>query len=346
MLATFLFIAVQVASAAAPVIVSDPQPPPVPAREAREQTPQVQPPPSPGEPRERESRPRRPFYEPVVIQLKYADCMEVAAMLSRFNRDGEAFPIERTNSVVFSGPPETLPVVRKVIQEIDVPAAEVRSTDLQVLPVQHRDPSDLAAEIGGLLGGREFRIAADSDRSALLVRGPQAAIDAARSALEQLDRPTGRVEIEFVFFHADFHASASGTGQAPHPTDLQAVVSEIERFGSIELLGRLAAVAVEREEFLVTGNVGSDIRARIAGAPDRVSPNGTVAIKVQAHLVLMAATPPPAEGDEKVERSVRGGEFQIDTSVLVQRGDWVVIGSAPAGWSSGQSAILAMQVKP
>lgn len=342
MLATFLFIAVQVVAVAAPAIASQPQP--VPGREVREQAAQV-PPPSPGEPSERGARPRRPFYEPVVIQLKYADCMEVAVMLGRVNRDGDTFSIERTNSIVFCGPPETLPAVRKLIQEIDVPAEEVRSTDLQVLPVQHRDPYDLAEEIGGLLSSREFRMAADQDRSALLVRGPGAAISAVRSALEQLDKPAGRVEIEFVFFHADLQAGASDSGKAPLPSDLQAVVSELERFGSVELLGRLAVVAVENEEFLVTGSIGHDIMARIAGAPDRVSPNGAVALKVKANLMLATETQPPVDEGEKAAKMIQGN-FEVNTSVTTQRGDWVVIGSAPAGWSSGQSAILAMHVKP
>jgi hypothetical protein len=295
-------------------------------------------------------------YKPVVLQLRTADCMEVAEMLDRIFFDGIVVPVQHTNSIVYAGPEDTLPQVRELIAGVDVPAGDAATTELTMIPVRHRHVDEIADDLAKIMGGRgarELRIAADKGRSTLLIRGAKVHAETAKTVVDELDKPAGSVAIEFAFFHSDLNRKEPFSAIPP---DLAQVAEDLKRFGAIELMGRLSTIAVENDRFRVGGSIVDSIpQVQVEGELVSASSDGAVKLRLKARLMLdrqnLPPPPPPsaAKGDDKEKPAPQSGPrpaYELDTAVSTKRGDYVVLGSAPAGWKPGESVILVMYARP
>jgi hypothetical protein len=288
-------------------------------------------------------RPPAIHYEPHTFALRHADCCEVASMLSRTFRGTTAYPIERTNTVIYAGPPDTIEAVCSLITSVDIPPTETQVSDLHIVQVSNRDAERLAHQLAMAVRSRDLQVAADDATSTILLNGPSYLVESAKSILTQLDKTAGTVNLEFALFHADRNAKRP---LGDIPDDLAEVARELERFGELELLGRLSAVAVEDDEFMVRGSISENVNAQVAGRVVSAPPDGAVKLILEAEMLIQREDPTPSDSDKGSARRSRMPEFEVATAVVARVGDYVVLGSAPAGWQPGESAILVLHVRP
>jgi len=113
---------------------------------------------------------------------------------------------ERTNRIVIKGKEGELAQIRKLIEELDVPAR--KSSRLQVIPLRYADAKKTADLIKGVLGNSPtegvsekpttFNIQADEDLNALLINAePDVMVDI-QSVLNELDIPRAQVLVEAI----------------------------------------------------------------------------------------------------------------------------------------------------
>lgn len=287
-------------------------------------------------------------HKPVVLQLQNADCHEMANLIEQtFGLN--AMPVPRMNAVICNCSPEDLSEIRELLAQVDVAVNEEGQSEFAIIAVQHRRVDEIADTASNLLAGRtsNVRIAKDRGRSALVVRGTKSAIEKVRAIVQQLDKPAGSVGLEFAFFRAD---AGPTDGPVNVPTDLTPVAEELKKFGRVELAGRLTTVAVENDKFSIEGAITETMpRLRVYGEVVGANAAGAVKLKVMAGLSLEQRSRPGAAAAEvkgqPTSRPARGPEFELETSVQTKRGDYVVLGSAPAGGTPGESVILVLHVR-
>lgn len=288
---------------------------------------------------------------PLVITLKHADCFEVASVLKSVFPQYPRYPIGQTNTVVLSAPLEAHREVLKLVDQVDSPATKDAGADVAKIRLLHRPAVEVAKELSQVYSGRDLRIGVDEGRGWVLLRGPEAQIESVREVLKELDTPAGTANIEFAFLRASTGGEREAT---PIPPDLADVAKELSHLGTLSLMGRLSTVAVEGEEFIVQGAISAsrtyEIEGRLLNAPERSS------VRLMLHARMSLANEKntdasdAAEGDDAAgtagpRRSERPVRFEIGTTVTTQRGDYVVLGSAPTGWAPGESAILVLHVR-
>ncbi len=279
-------------------------------------------------------------YEPVVLKLANANCGEVASMLSATFSGCTSYPVEQSNCIVFSGPPETQAMARRLAAEMDGMTAQRDGPRVAIAGIQHRRVDELVEQLARVASGPRLRFSGDRGRSKVLLRGDPEEIRQAEALLRELDTPVSGVSIEFAFLQAKAGGPASGP---PMPSDLADVAKELERFGSLTLLGRLSTVAVEGDKFEVEGQVVPGIMAEVKGMVG--SGGGDDVVKIEIGASLQLKPPPPSVAESKGGVSPPLPYFNIKTSVTTRHGEYLVLGSAPTGSAIGESAILVMHVR-
>ncbi|MEE8169587.1 MAG: secretin N-terminal domain-containing protein [Phycisphaerae bacterium] len=274
-----------------------------------------------------------------VIRLERADAEEIAAILRPIVLDIRLMGDPRSNSLIYSGPAEDFDALLQVVQQLDGTPRDSRSMTLEMIPVQHRSAEEVAERIASMVGtlarSHDLRVAADLARSMVIVGGTEAALKAARQIAKQLDEPAQPVELEFAFFGADQNEPDA---EGEMPSDLADVARELSRFGGVRLLARLATVATAGDSFGVNGSIGRQLSTKVEGAILRVSPNGSIRFNIDA---TMTAVPESTDGKQGRADTAK---FRLETTIVAERGQTVVIGTAPMGAKPGESAILVVMV--
>lgn len=284
----------------------------------------------------------RAEYEPVFIRLRNTNCNEIAKMLASTFSGCSSYPMERPNSVVFSGPSDLQSEARKLIAEIDGAAdgkdeEEGNSPNYVIVSVKHRRVEELVEQLGRMAAdGWNLNVSGDRGRSKILLSGNKETVAQAVAMTQKLDTPAEITTVEFAFIQAKAKGAVEG---APMPGDLSDVAKELERFGQLSLLGRLSTVVIEGEKFGVEGHVVPGVHAEIRGMINS-SHEGAIKMEIKASLSLN-----PAKKDVATAVAAGMPYFQVETSISTQCGEYLVLGSAPAGSEVGESAILVMHVK-
>lgn len=281
-----------------------------------------------------------------VFRLKNASCNDVVRTINSLVTK-KTRAEERTNSVIYVGLEYDLPVIEKIIQELDsIPTTAQLEPEREVIVVfvKHQPVNEVASQAGKSFpymgrGEDNVSMSVDHRRSAILLRGSKKSVKKAEAVIRQLDTPVAMANLEFAFLKA---TSGDTQPDSDIPDDLKDVANELKRFGRIELLGRLVTMAVEGKPFNISGEKGG-VFYRIMGKLLRASEDGAVKVEVEAKLFRYG------ERDPTTNKRLPHTVFDLETLVLTQRGDYVVLGSAPSvpggGISKpGESAILVLHV--
>lgn len=275
-----------------------------------------------------------------IFALKHASAEEITGVVSRLLR-ARIVADGRTNSLIVNGTSEDLQKAHELIAALDVPAdvPEPDASEVVLIQLHHRSAEEVASRISMVVFpfmARSVRIAADSARETVIVNGPPAFIRTAQLIAAKLDTAAESVQLEFTFFRADLNA----TGVSKNiPKDLADVAKELSRFGSIELIGRLATVASEGEKFSIRGAISTDMQAQVSGRLLKAVSGGGVRLEVDADMTLQR------DIQTETRKGREQSSFKVETTLSTRRGETVVIGSAPTGWAPGESAILVVQVR-
>jgi len=299
------------------------------------------------------------------IELHYAQCDQVATILNKFFSDDVSGCDHRTGLLMYYGPTGHLDKAKDFVAQLDVPeATPEQEEDFKLIPLRHRDTEAIYRHVSTLVPNHSVRrdgrmiqssrIAADASRSAILVRGDVDSVRTVQEIIEGLDTPESTVQLEFAFL------AAKATGDIGHlppvPDDLADVAAELARFGKISLLCRAMTTAVEGERFKIEGGIGVEFNAamNIKGRLLHAAEKGTVKLGFDAEVVMRPppldhdphAHPPASNEPEKPKKAAHKIVFRLETVVTTQRGDYLVVGSSPAGRDPGESLILVLHVPP
>ena len=280
-----------------------------------------------------------------LFDLEHARSMELAHILSEILQGPYAHGEERSNTLIYSGPQELLDVVEKLVFRLDAGTKPSRDElELVMVAVKNRDVMELAEQLSNAFAGLPLRVAPDRGRSVLVLRGPKEVVSRAEEVIEKLDTPAPTAFLEFTYFKASLEEDSAQS--APIAEDLREVVQALKRFGRIELVGRLFTVAEEGRSFAIKGDIASEAYAQIRGRLLSAAKEGGVKIKINASLELQKPAAEAAAREGKPRSQARETGFHLETTLSTARGDYLILGSAPNGWKSGESAILVLQVRP
>jgi len=285
-----------------------------------------------------------------IFPIQNTTCTEIAEILNRLQPwDSMVASDANTNSVIIKAAPDSLGKYESLIRELDRkgganPDSNQRSVTLEI---RFRSVRDIESRVKEVLGKgnpkEDNRVASDTARSRLLLRGSNAFVAAAIDLVQSLDMPAESVQVEFAYFLADRDPNVE---TPPPPPDLTEVAKSLERFGKLNLLGRLTCTVAEDEPVTIQGRLGTGLRARISGAIAKLGADGSVKMSLDADLEMEEPQQQPDPNSKSMQSPVRKtGGFTVKTSIATRRGDTVVIGTAPAGLADGQSVILVMQVR-
>lgn len=282
-----------------------------------------------------------------LFPIRHMHVKQAAVLINELTGFPVAHADNRTNSIIYSGPAESVEKVEKLLQQLDVPVEETLSeSEITVVPISERSVNELTRQLSAMniqQGMRTLGIVGDESRSRILLNGPSDLIAKAQAVIAELDIPAGSANLEFAFFKARLNADVSSPMM---PADLEPLVKELQRFGRLELLGQLSVVAVEDMKFAVSGSIGNLIHAEVEGQVQNAQDGGSVKVWLDASMMLEDAKPKDEQSNGKNGGRRHRPEFRLRTVVSVPRGDYVVLGSAPNGWEAGESAILVMRAQP
>lgn len=250
-----------------------------------------------------------------------------------------------TNSIIVSATNADIAIIERLLTRLDKTSDSSRTTAPAVRTVQlkHRGTDDVSKKLMSLLGSmrdRDARIASDEGRGKLILRGSNEFLDFAGKVISELDVPAQMIQFEFAFFSTDQNAQVTDDPDDTNriPNDLVAVGKELQRFGRVKLLGRLACNAMEDHQFQVDGALGEGLSAKVMGSIVNAVTDGSLQLNVQGQVRLTRFAGDPRAAPQT-------SSFEINTTVVTRRGDTVMIGSAPAGWAQGESVIMVLQAK-
>ncbi|HWL93961.1 MAG TPA: secretin N-terminal domain-containing protein [Phycisphaerae bacterium] len=269
-----------------------------------------------------------------IIPLKHASVTHISGILNQALLHQFVFADQRTNSLIYMGPPGLSARVVEMVQQLDTPAgAPTSERDVVVHPVKNRRAEDIVRQLHMSFGNREIRFAADEGTASIVLSGSTVEIESAVQAIEQLDRATPIVKLEFSYFGA-VQKNAGRGDLLPIPEDLQGVGEELARFGEIGFLGRLTANAMQESDFVIKGGFTPDAHIDLSGKVLASPADGAVKVKVTSNAIV---------------RNVATNQSQtyaLETTISVRRGEYVVVGSAPNGKGDGEATILVLHVRP
>jgi hypothetical protein len=98
---------------------------------------------------------------------------------------------------------------------------------------------------------------------------------------------------------------------------------------------------IEGQQFKVEGSIGDEVRTEIEGHGVKVGGEGEVRLQLHANMRLIQMI---ETSGSRGARATDAG-VNLNTTIVAQRGQTVVIGSAPAGFKRGESAILVVRIK-
>ncbi len=270
-----------------------------------------------------------------VIPLKHANAALVAQLINDGYGDHLVYADARTNAIIYMGKSGLAAKVADTAAKLDYSGEGIVDEDAIVIHrVKHRSADEIVRQIQMTLARSQLRIASDNRSASIVLSGPSGDISKTLAAIDELDRATPPVQLEFAFFTANPNPNDADEEALPTPSDLKSVADELQRFGLVEFHSRLTAHAIQSEVFSVEGVTGHQRRVNLSGEVISSPAGGPVKIRLSASV-----------GPSKLDGEP-GTAFNLRTTITANRGEYIVVGSAPATWSPGQVIVLVLHVQP
>lgn len=269
-----------------------------------------------------------------VIPLRFANA-EMAAAVINSVMDIEIVGDERSNSLIVGGSEEKINQVIELVSELDKQRDKtVLEQEMNVVSIRNREVDEITARLRNLFED-EMLITGDEQGRRVLLRGNADSIQSAINVIKQMDTPLPTASVEFAYFQV---GTSDTEFSMETPDDLKPVARQLERFGTPRLVGRMTTSAVEGQNFSLNGQIAERTYLNISGRLLAAANDGAVKLELQSELRMHRA----AEGERRGK--IESPRFSLSTTVIANRGDFVVLGSAPLGWAPGESVILVVQV--
>jgi hypothetical protein len=225
-------------------------------------------------------------------------------------------------------------------QKSEGPPAEGQA----IVEIEHADPGDVAEVI------RVFGVIATPNRDLGLVtiRGPENAVEAARTAAVQLDRPpepTPSIQVTAYVLDASKTDALDG-GVPPGLDDVADQLREVFGFRGVELIDSLVLRALDGGKGQVSGSLAAGGARGVM--PYRLGFNRAELIHAERTSVrlegfLFETTTLGSPGKDGEAPESRGDETRLVTDLEIRTGQKAVVGKA-ASASAREGLILVVEV--
>ncbi len=287
-----------------------------------------------------ESQPERAMH---VFQLKFAEAQDVAKVLTgTLEAKNARWSVDsRRNCIVLYGTQEAADLAKKLIAELDRPAAPREpEAETRVYRVKYADPSTVLAVLQTMLAGHGgVRVALDPKTNSVVMAAPPEQLNTAAQLIERLDVPdAGRAGAKSRMpcqFRIVWLASGVDPAANPAPTDdLKDVVEELSRIG-VEGVRQVGQMVVNT---LTDGQFQVSCSPLFNGEPAQLGASGKFLGKeepLQLSLQLTATQLAPAAPGRAGGPGFAGAERRLVNleTVIAPRFDssYIVLGVAPVG---------------
>lgn len=286
-----------------------------------------------------------------VLRLEHAHAPAVAHALKELSAEGgilAGFHASAVNdtTLIVRAREEMMGAVRSVVEELDKPATSLSSDSTTAfLPLGSVSTATLGPVIDTILSKPREQFALDPLNHRLVVRASPASVARVAAFLKEADASPSPLQLEFHFLRGSL--SGNARGDAPNlPKSLQSVASAL-REGGWNAIEDLAPIII------TSGGEGG---FSSSSAINRKTTDGTS--EVLEFAVKGTARPLPET--EFAQMEIRGqvfGEFgpdeekpegrtqfDVNTTLTLKLGEYVVLAAAPSTTSAGDAIALAVRV--
>jgi Bacterial type II/III secretion system short domain len=274
-----------------------------------------------------------------VFRLEHAACWSLVETLRPLNFGVSIAVDESANAVILHGDPREIGKLAPLIAELDTTAAG-ESWKSAIIEVRHRGVEEVADLVRTAAEGiSPLRVSAAPSDQMLLVTGSPEGVAAAEELVSRIDKPVPSVAMSFFFVRG----TVGGAEVSPVSKDLPAGLRDVAKalgesgVGGVSLLAPLSTRSSEGAEFRAGGYLdapdGRGLQFSVEGMVHRSDRTDET-----CRLTLRGRVSQTAKGKRTI--------FDIETTLAVKLGDYVVLASAPGKSEHGDILALIVRVTP
>lgn len=283
--------------------------------------------------------------KPVVVNVASGNSHALARML------GEVFPgllisaLDDSSVLVLRGMDQEVEKARALIENVIQQNSRTGEAEIKVIPLKLSSANNLSNQLRIVFAQSPVTIVPDTSQNALVVRGPHGILDAVEAIIRQLDvappsAPAQNISLEFSFLTAGPDKPDAGL---PLPDDLAEIGRELNRFGTIKLMGRLKTITTPNQRFEMEGMIAEKFNIRIKGRVNSWDASGAIA-EIEAAAVHFRSVPPdPSKLAQPPAGPVQSGVYNLQTTLKLTPNQDLAVGIAPAGAHVGSSLVLVVR---
>jgi hypothetical protein len=282
-----------------------------------------------------------------VIGLEHANPQVVARIIHELGTDVyTVVPNPEPPQILVQGPEEAVQQTRELVRQIDVPIPEEEERiETAFIPVSSYPLEEMFRVLAqSLQQSGEFRLAIDTVNQRVVVTGTPDKIQMTRQFVEQLDRPDRALALNFFFI-----SGAIGGKQDLDPKRIPKPLMPISEtllasgLGDLSLMAPMTVRTSDGREFESRGM----LRIEVEGALDELltfEVEGSVRTDADSRQVRVEMRARMYGHTAPEKRRETTAEFELETTLTAQLGQYVVLAAAPSSTASGDLVALVVQV--
>ncbi|QDV90478.1 Bacterial type II/III secretion system short domain protein [Phycisphaerae bacterium RAS2] len=283
--------------------------------------------------------------DPVVVNVANGNSHALARML------GEVFPgllisaLDDSPVLILRGMDQEVSQARALVEKVLQQNSRTGEAEIKVIPLKLSSAPNLSNQLRVVFAQSPVTIVPDASQNALVVRGPIGILDAVEAIIQQLDvappsAPAQNISLEFSFLTAGPDKPDAGL---PLPDDLAEIGRELNRFGTIKLMGRLKTIATPNQRFEMEGMIAEKFNIRIKGRVNSCDASGAIA-EIEAAAVHFRSVPAdPSKLAQPPVGPIQSGVYNLQTTLKLTPNQDLAVGIAPAGAHVGSSLVLVVR---
>ncbi len=277
-----------------------------------------------------------------IVQLNHADARTITLAIQSLPLD-VSITMAGDNTLLVTGPAAAVEDTGGLIAQLDIPTSNFEAKLSTVfLPVSTTPSKNLIIMLKKTAASRGSGLAFDAASRMLVVRGTKEEIQAIRELLRQIDRPAQSLTLQFFFIRA----SIGTGGENKLPSALRRIEKSLAEsgFSELSLMAPMTVVTEEDREF--------DSAARLRneyGSSPRLEDlllvvSGVARLQPQSELVQLTIQARISGSYQRGPDSPADAAFEIDTTIAMNLGSYVILAAAPASTASGDAVALVVRV--
>jgi len=282
-----------------------------------------------------------------VVNLAHLDAYEAAGAIEKLRLSATAAAMSET-TLVLRGTPDALKmIVDDMLTALDMPKdAGSSRMETVLLPLGNIRTETLMPALSTVTRGTSTRVAIDEATRVLVIRGTSDAIAEMKTLVEQLDKPSQPLTLQFFFIRANVKDIEEDEA-TPLPSALASVGKVLKDNGlrNPSLITPIIVVAEQGQEFKSDsllravydeGTLEESLSFEVSGRAGLQSKDNRVHVDVRARI----------RGNYvDVGGGVAAGDTHFDASTMIaaKLGSYTVLAAAPSSTALGDTIALVIR---